>query len=129
MDQISDLLTRIKNGYMARKATILAPYSRAKEDVAKVLEKSSYVEKVSIVSSQKSFKELEITLRYEDSKPALTNVERVSKPGLRIYSKKSRLPKVLSGLGIAVVTTSKGVMTDKEARKKGIGGELIARVW
>lgn len=128
-DLLSDLLTRIKNGYMARKSEITIPYSKNNEAVSRVLEKSGYLSSVGVKTNSKGFKDLAITLKYEDGKPAVTEIKRVSKPGLRVYSRKTQLPRVLSGLGIALVSTSTGVMTDREARKKGIGGELIARVW
>ncbi|OGY28508.1 MAG: 30S ribosomal protein S8 [Candidatus Woykebacteria bacterium RIFCSPHIGHO2_12_FULL_43_10] len=129
MDTLSDLLIRIKNGYMARKKMVLIPHSKMNEAITVVLEKNNYIEKYQVKTTEKGFKDLEIMLKYDGSEPVLTDIKRVSKPGLRIYSRTNKLPRVLSGLGIAIVSTSQGLMTDKEARKKGVGGELIARVW
>lgn len=128
-DPLSDFLTRIKNGYLARKTSVPSPYSKERNEVAKVLQEKGYLEKVEVKTSEKGFKEMVITLKYSNGKSVITDLKRVSKPGLRVYVRKAKLPRVLSGLGIGLVSTSHGVMTDKEARKKGFGGELIAKVW
>lgn len=128
-DSISDLLARIKNGYLARKRVVSLPYSKMKEEIAKLLLKNNFLAGVEAKKGAQRWATLEITLKYEDNNPALTEVKRVSKPSLRVYSSKDRLPRVLSGLGIAIVSTSQGMMTGREAQRKGIGGELIAVVW
>ncbi len=123
-DPISDLLTRIKNGYMAGKSEVVAPASKLKEKIAQVLVKEGYLSDMEITGQ-----ELKLKLKYDQKTPALTEVKRVSKPSLRIYVKKGELPKVLGGLGMAVMSTPSGVMTAKEARKKGLGGEVICEIW
>lgn len=123
-DPIADMLIRIKNGYMARKSAVVIPYSKFKGNLAKILEKEEY-----IGSFKKEGNNLEVVLKYENGQAKLSNVIRVSKPGLRIYEGKKKLPRVLGGLGIAVVSTPKGLMTVKEARKKGLGGEIICKIW
>lgn len=141
-DPIADFLARIKNGYLARKKEMIVPYSKLKENLAKILVEEGYLkegkrQKARLPSLQqaggqaksKKQDELILTLKYEGKKPALTDVQRVSKPGLRIYVGKRKIPKVLGGLGIVIISTSKGLMTDKQARKKGLGGELVCKVW
>ncbi|MBI5465606.1 30S ribosomal protein S8 [Candidatus Gottesmanbacteria bacterium] len=138
-DPIADFLSRIKNGYLAKKKEITVPFSKIKENLAKILVEEGYLSNGKWQSAQKrvpaesangkSKKELVLTLKYEKKKPALTDIKRVSKPGLRIYVDKTKIPKVLGGLGITIVSTPKGLMTDKEARKKGLGGEIICKVW
>lgn len=128
-DSISDLISRVKNGYLARKRVVSLPHSKRNEEIAKLLHKNNFLAGVEVKKETQSKATLEITLKYEDNNPALTEVKRISKPSLRVYSSKDKLPRVLSGLGIAIVSTSQGMMTDKEARKKGIGGELVAAVW
>lgn len=129
-DPIADFLARIKNGYLSKKKEIFVPYSKIKENLAKILVEEGYLtnSKKQEAKSKKQ-DELVLTLKYEGKKQALTDIQRVSKPGLRIYVGKTKIPKVLGGLGIAIVSTSKGLMTDKEARKKWLGGEVICKVW
>lgn len=132
-DPIADALIRIKNGYMARKNEVVLPYSKLILAICEVLEKEGYVLTVKKIEEGKN--SLNVTLRYDNSgsfintKPALSEVKRVSKPGLRVYKNKKSLPFVLNGLGIALISTPKGVMTDKQARKEGVGGEVLAYVW
>ncbi len=133
-DSIADFCTRIRNGYMSRKQVLLVPYSNMKLAMAKILLKEGYIgnvtEKKEKSSKKNDFRFLEISLKYaEDGSPALTHIERISKPGLRIYKNVYKLPKVLSGLGLAIISTSKGVMTDKTAKKQKIGGEILCQVW
>ncbi|TSC54384.1 MAG: small subunit ribosomal protein S8 [Microgenomates group bacterium LiPW_16] len=129
-DPIADFLARIKNGYLARKKEMTVPYSKLKENLAKILVEEGYLKEGKRQKAKgKSEDELILTLKYEGKKPALTDVQRVSKPGLRIYVGKRKIPKVLGGLGIVIVSTSKGLMTDEQARKKGLGGELVCKVW
>lgn len=132
-DPIADMLTRIRNANTARFDTVLVPASKMKKSIAEILKREGYIADCEIIPSEKNskFEDIKITLKYRDNKQTriLTGIERVSKPGLRIYSGKEDLPQVLNGLGIAIVTTNEGVMTDREARSRGIGGEILARVW
>lgn len=130
MDTVGDMLTRIKNAYRASLGKVSLPYSKQSLAIAKLLLKEGYLEGVVVVDIDgKSFKMIEITLKYEGKKGAVCDVKRVSKPGLRVYSKGKMLPRVLNGLGIAVISTPKGIMSDKQARKEGVGGEVMAYVW
>lgn len=126
-DSISDLLIRIKNSYLARHKTLSAPYFKLGEKLINILVKEGYIEDVKVEGIKK--KNFLIKLKYDKKTPALTNLERVSKPGLRIYVRKNNLPRVLKGLGITILSTSKGLMTGKDARKRGLGGEVLCRVW
>ena len=125
-DPIADMLTRIRNGQAATKVAISMPSSKLKVAIANVLASEGYIESVKVVEGVKP--ELEITLKYFQNKPVVESIQRVSRPGLRIYKRKDELPKVMGGLGIAVVSTSKGVMTDRAARQAGLGGEIICYV-
>lgn len=124
VDPIADMLTRIRNAYMAGHKTVEVPYSHFKEKVAKILLQNNYLKAL-----KKDKKSLRITLKYHEGKPAITQIKKTSKQGLRIYKRKDKLPYILSGLGIAIVSTNKGVMTAREARRKGLGGEIICEVW
>ncbi len=124
MDPIADALIRIKNGYLSGGQTVAVKYSRLVLQILKLLEKEGFIEKVS-----KKENMIEVSLKYTNRQAALTDVKRVSKPSLRIYKGVKELPRVLNGLGFAVVSTPKGVMTDKEARKENVGGEVLALVW
>lgn len=130
-DPIGDFFARIKNAYQVNKKVVSVPYSKIKEEIAKILVKAGYLDKIKVepLSRNKKLKNLEITLKYKGRKPVLTEIKRVSKPSVRIYVKKGKIPKVLSGLGLSVLSTSEGLMTGKEARKKGLGGEVICKVW
>ncbi len=125
-DPIADMLTRIRNGQAANKIAISMPSSKLKVAIANVLAEEGYVESVKVLEGVKP--ELEITLKYFQGKPVVESIQRVSRPGLRIYKRKDELPKVMGGLGVAVVSTSKGVMTDRAARQAGLGGEIICYV-
>ena len=125
-DPIADMLTRIRNGQAANKVAISMPSSKLKVAIASVLAEEGYVESFKVVEGSKP--ELEITLKYFQNKTVVESIQRVSRPGLRIYKRKDELPKVMGGLGIAVVSTSKGVMTDRAARQAGLGGEIICYV-
>ncbi|MDP8079431.1 30S ribosomal protein S8 [Phocoenobacter skyensis] len=125
-DPIADMLTRIRNGQAANKVAISMPSSKLKVAIANVLAEEGFVESFKILEGVKP--ELEITLKYFQNKPVVEKIQRVSRPGLRIYKRKDELPKVMGGLGIAVVSTSQGVMTDRAARKAGLGGEIICYV-
>ena len=126
-DPIADMLTRIRNAQGAAKAKVTMPSSKVKVAIAEVLKQEGYIADYAIVQ-QGSHTELSITLRYFEGKPVITRVERVSRPGLRVFRGKDDLPKVLGGLGIAIVSTSKGVMTDRAARAIGQGGEVLCIV-
>lgn len=126
-DPISDMLTRIRNGQNARKVSIEAPASKVKEAIAKVLLDEGYILSFKIVG-EGSEKNIFIELKYFEGNPVIEKIQRYSKPGLRIYRGKEDLPKVLGGLGVAVVSTSAGVMSDRQAREKGIGGEVLCIV-
>ena len=127
-DPIADMLTRIRNANTQRHETVDIPASKLKKAIAEILFEEGYI---------KSFEEIEdnaqgiirITLKYVNKQKVITGLKRISKPGLRVYATKDELPKVLGGLGIALISTSKGIMTDKNARKEGIGGEVLAFVW
>ena len=123
-DPISDMLTRIRNGQKARKVSVTMPASKAKTAVAKVLKDEGYINDYSTtVDGRKA--NLTVELKYFEGKPVIERIERVSKPGLRIYRGEEELPKVMGGLGVAIVSTSAGVMSDRQAREQGIGGEVL----
>ena len=126
-DPISDMLTRIRNGQKARKVAVSMPASKAKEAIAKVLQDEGYITGFA-TDGEGVLKELTVELKYFEGVPVIENIQRSSKPGLRIYRGKDELPKVLGGLGVAIVSTSAGVMSDAQAREKGIGGEVICVV-
>ena len=126
-DPISDMLTRIRNGQKARKVSVSMPASKAKEAVAKVLKDEGYITDYE-TAGDGAEKSLSVTLKYFEGVPVIEKIQRTSRPGLRIYRGKEDLPKVLGGLGVAIVSTSAGVMSDRQAREKGIGGEVICVV-
>jgi small subunit ribosomal protein S8 len=126
-DPISDMLTRIRNGQKARKVSVSMPASKVKTAVAGVLKDEGYITDFETLG-EGAEKTLSVELKYFEGAPVIEKVERVSKPGLRIFRGKDELPKVLGGLGIAIVSTSAGVMSDRQAREKGIGGEVICVV-
>jgi small subunit ribosomal protein S8 len=125
-DTISDLLTRIRNASVARKRAIVMPYSKMSEKVAGILKDNGFIESVN-TSTNGAFKSLELTLSTDPE--TITALVRVSKPGRRVYAGAKEIPLVLGGRGIVIVSTSSGVMTGRDARKKGLGGELICKVW
>lgn len=127
-DPIADMLTRIRNAVAVKKPEIVLPYSKLKFNVAKILEKENYVGKVEKVENGK-FHELKIGLKYNDNSPVIRHIKRISKPGQRIYLSGKELPYVLNGYGLAILSTSKGIMTNKEARRQNIGGELMCEIW
>ena len=126
-DPISDMLTRIRNGQSAGKANVRMPASKKKLAVAKVLMDEGYIADVSTLEENNK-PVMDVTLKYFQGAPVIEKLQRVSRPGLRIYKGKGELPKVRGGLGVAIISTSKGLMTDREARKQGHGGEVIAYV-
>ena len=126
-DPIADMLTRIRNGQKARKVTVSMPASKVKEAIAKVLQDEGYISGFS-TESEGAKKSLTIELKYFEGVPVIETIQRASRPGLRIYRGKEDLPKVLGGLGVTIVSTSAGVMSDRQAREKGIGGEVLCVV-
>lgn len=126
-DPIADMLTRIRNGQKARKVSVSMPSSKEKEAIATVLKDEGYITSFE-TSGEGAAKTLVVELKYFEGAPVIEAVKRVSKPGLRVYRGKEELPKVLGGLGIAIVSTSAGVMSDRQAREKGVGGEVICTV-
>ena len=128
-DTIADLLTRIRNANTAKHATVDVPASRVKKDITQILVDEGYVKDFKLIEDGKQGV-IRITLKYADNKsPVITGLRRVSKPGLRIYSSCADMPKVRKGLGIAIVSTSKGIVTDKKARELNVGGEVLAYIW
>ena len=127
-DPIADMLTRIRNAQMIERATVAMPASKVKVAIARVLKDEGYIDGFKINAEETRKPELEIALRYYAGRPVIEKIERVSKPGLRIYKGKDDIPRVMNGLGIAIVSTSQGVMTDRKARASGVGGEVICYV-
>ena len=128
-DPIADMLTRIRNANQNRAKTVSMPSSKMKEEIARILKDEGFIEEFSIEENDVQ-NTLTLTLKYGQKKErVITGLKRVSKPGLRVYSKAEELPRVLNGLGIAIISTPQGIMTDKEARKANVGGEVIAYVW
>jgi small subunit ribosomal protein S8 len=128
-DPIADMLTRLRNANAAHHESVSMPHSTIKAGIAKILEAEGYIVGSSVADAEVG-KTLTLTLKYGPNRErALAGVRRVSKPGLRVYAKSTNLPKVLGGLGIAILSTSSGLLTDREAEKKGVGGEVLAFVW
>jgi len=128
-DPIADMLTRIRNANSSKHESVNVPASKVKIEIAKILEKEGYINGYEIIEDNVQGM-IKINLKYAQGKQkVITGLKRVSKPGLRVYASNENLPKVLKGLGIAIISTSKGIMTDKEARKLNVGGEVLAFVW
>jgi len=125
-DPVADMFTRIRNGQAAKKIAVKMPSSKMKVAIAKVLKDEGYIEDFAVSADVKA--ELEVTLKYFQGRSVIETIDRVSRPGLRIYKKRGELPKVMGGLGVAIISTSKGLMTDRAARKVGVGGEIIGYV-
>ena len=130
-DPIADMLTRIRNANMVSLTEVEMPSSKLKVELAKLLKSEGYVEDYAVVEKEGSaFKTLKISLKYDEkSKPVISNLKRVSRPGLRNYCKAKDIPQVLGGMGIAIISTSKGLLTDRKARKENVGGEILCYVW
>jgi small subunit ribosomal protein S8 len=133
-DPIADMLTRIRNAIMAGRPSVSMPSSKVKSEIARILKEEGFIVEYEVVDGEKpSFKVLRITLKYvgerRERSCVITNLERVSRPGRRIYTQKKDIPWVLSGMGIAIVSTSKGLMTGQQARRANMGGEIICKVW
>ena len=126
-DPIADMLTRIRNANQMRNATVSMPSSNLKVAIAKLLLEEGYIENYEVSGEVK--KELTITLKYVENERVITGLKRISKPGLRVQASVEKLPKVLNGMGIAIISTSKGLVTDAKARELGVGGEVVAYVW
>jgi small subunit ribosomal protein S8 len=128
-DPIADMLTRVRNANSASKDTVSMPTSKKLAEIARILKEEGYITSYEVLVG-KPVGSLEITLKYGEKRAkTLRGLKRISKPGLRVYANKDKLPRVLGGLGTAVISTSRGVMTDRDARKAGIGGEVIAYIW
>ena len=128
-DPIADMLTRIRNAQTARHETVNIPDSKTKRAIANILLNEGYISNVEVIED-KIQNEIKITLKYaENNKKVMSGLKRISKPGLRVYAGVEELPRVLNGLGVAIISTSKGIVTDREARKLGLGGEVLAYVW
>ena len=128
-DPIADMLTRVRNAISAKHKTVLVPASKEKIEIAKILFDEGYITSYELVDNGK-FKDILINIKYDDEgQSVIQGLKRISKPGLRIYSTKENLPKVISGLGIAIISTNKGIVTDKVARSLNVGGEVLAYVW
>lgn len=128
-DPIADFLTRIRNAGMAYHDKVEVPASRVKKDIAELLKSEGFIKDVEYIADDKQGV-LRLYLKYgADRERVITGLKRISRPGLRVYAKKDEIPKVLGGLGVAVISTSKGIMTDKQARKEGLGGEVLCYIW
>ncbi|MDA2808184.1 30S ribosomal protein S8 [Nocardiopsis suaedae] len=128
-DPIADMLTRLRNANSAHHDTVSMPYSKIKAHIAEILQQEGYVQGWRVEDAQVG-KSLEVELKYGPTRErSIAGIRRVSKPGLRVYAKKDNLPRVLGGLGTAIISTSGGLMTDKQAKKNGVGGEVLAYVW
>ena len=128
-DPIADMLTRIRNANSAKHKTVDVPASKMKTAIAEILFREGYIKSFEVISNENQGL-IRITLKYDEKGPrVIDGIKRISKPGLRVYAGKEELPKVLNGLGIAIISTSKGLKTDKEAREAGMGGEVLAYVW
>ncbi len=128
-DPIADMLTRLRNAISAKHKTVTVPASKEKIAIAKILLDEGYIVSYDLVDNG-NFKDILITIKYDDEgQSVIQGLKRISKPGLRIYSSKEKLPKVISGLGIAIISTNKGIVTDKVARSLNVGGEVLAYVW
>ena len=128
IDSISDFITRIKNAVMAKHTTVVLPYSKMKESLGEILKREGYISEMT-VDTTRPFPELVMTLRYVGKQAAVTDVRRLSKPGRRLYAPAKQIPRALGGYGITILSTNKGVLTDSDARKMNVGGELLCQIW
>ncbi|MCC5833644.1 MAG: 30S ribosomal protein S8 [Opitutales bacterium] len=128
-DPISDFLTIIRNAYRAGKETCDARYSKIHLRIAEILKEEGYISNVEKIETERGFAALRLTLKYVDEVPAVTGIRRISSPGKRMYYKAPDIPRTLGGLGVSILTTSKGILRDREARRENIGGELICAIW
>lgn len=131
-DPIADMLTRIRNSLCVKKERVLIPFSKQKKYISDILLTEGYIKNIKIINDKKDSKDLKclcITLKYYQNKPVICSLKRISRPGLRVYRSCKNLPKVINGLGIAIISTSYGLMSDFNARKRGLGGEIICYVF
>lgn len=128
-DPIADMLTRLRNACMASHTTVELPYSKSKGELAKLLKEEGYISEFEETEDQDKHKNLKIKLKYVNNRQVITGLKRISKPGLRIYIGHKELPRVLGGFGVAIISTSQGIMSDRQARHKRIGGEVLCYVW
>ena len=128
-DTIADMLTRIRNGIIARKKMIVMPSSKMRHNIARILTEENFIRGYKIVPSGGPRPTLKVYLRYNDGEPVMKGIRRISKPGHRIYTKLGNLPRVRGGLGMAILSTSKGILTDRQAKMLGVGGEILCYVW
>ena len=129
VDPIGDMLTRIRNGQMRTLNNIDVPYSSFRSKILEVLKKEGYIIDFKISEGKNKIKSIQVKLKYYDGQPVIKEIKRISKPGRRVYSRATSIPKVLNGLGLAILSTSKGVMSDVEATKNNLGGEIICRIF
>lgn len=134
-DPIADMLTRIRNAQAVKLPAVVLPMSKLKYGIAKILEAGGWVEEVKIIkakgakNSNSTFNEIKIDLKYKNGQPAIASLKKISTPGRRVYANKNELPRVLNNLGIAIISTPRGLMTNKEAKRQGIGGEVICEIY
>jgi len=128
-DPLSDLFSRIRNAQMRKKSIVSSPVSKLRESILKVLKKEGYIRGFAKTKHTSGREELDIELKYDERGPVISNITRISKPGRRVYSGSERIPFIHNGLGISIISTSKGVMSDNEAREQKVGGEIICRVF
>jgi len=128
-DPLSDLFSRIRNAQMRNKSIVSSPISKLRENILEVLKKEGYIRGYSVTKHSSGREELDIELKYDDKGPVISNITRISKPGRRVYSGAERIPFIHNGLGISIISTSKGVMSDNEARQQKVGGEIICKVF
>ncbi|MBK6770651.1 MAG: 30S ribosomal protein S8 [Ignavibacteria bacterium] len=128
-DPIADYLTRVRNSLKAGKKTVDMPYSKFKQAISEILKKSSFIEDFKVIEAEGKFKMLSLKLKYNDGESVILGLKRISKPGIRRYVSNEDIPRVRNGLGISIVSTSKGLLTDKEARSLKVGGEVVCEIW
>ena len=128
-DPIADLLTRIRNGQRAKKQSVPCPHSNEKEGLVRVLEEEGYIRTYRVENATTGHKQLQIELKYHDNVPVIRTIDRISKPGRRVYSQITKLAKVATGLGISILSTNKGIISDAKARELSVGGEILCRVF
>ena len=128
-DTIADMLTRIRNANAMRYEEVIIPSSKLKLEIANIFKNEGYISNFELVDEDKGEKNIKITLKYNTQERVITGLKRISKPGLRVYAKVEDVPRVLNGLGTAIISTSQGLMTDKEARSKNLGGEVLLYIW
>ncbi len=130
-DPIADMLTRIRNANTAKHDTVDIPSSKMKVSIAEILKKEGYIKDYELVQDEKGFSTIHVTMKYgkDKNEKIISGLKRISKPGLRVYANAADLPKVLGGLGVVIISTNKGILTDKEARAENVGGEVLAFIW